>query len=153
MGTVLEVGTAEFVEAVDRSVVGFMIEKQSAFDELDAILSLDGLDFVVFGPGDYAMSVGLPGQFDHERIRAAEAQLIEAAQTKGIAFRAELGSPEDAERYLDLGVRHFMIGVDTVILHEWLSANAGAMLDKLGREAPAPGPKWAAGRSGYGGDR
>ena len=152
VGTVLEVGTAPFVDAVDQAVVGFMIEKQSAFDDLDEILALDGLDFVVFGPGDYAMSVGLPGQFDHPRIREAEEHLIASAHRAGVAFRAELGSPAEADRYLELGVRHFMIGVDTVVLYEWLKANGGAMLEALGRDAPASGPRFDRGRSGYGGE-
>ncbi len=152
VGTVLEVGTAEFVEAVDAAVVGLMIEKESAFDELDAILDLDGVDFVVFGPGDYAMSVGLSGQFDHPRVRGAEEHLIETAHRKGVVFRAELGAPEQAGRYLDLGVRHFSIGVDTVILHEWMTRSGQEMLDLIGRQAPAAGPKWARGRSGYGGE-
>ena len=34
-------------------------------ENLEAMLSVKGVDMVQFGPADYSMSIGIPGQFDH----------------------------------------------------------------------------------------
>ena len=91
---------------------------------------------VVFGPGDYAMNVGLTGEIRHPRVREAEEHVIATAHRTGVAFRAEIDRPEQAQRYLDLGVRHFTIGVDTVVLFDYWQRAGSAMLGSLGREPP-----------------
>ena len=138
VGLVLEVGTPGFVEALDRAVVALMIEKAGAVENLEALLSVEGVDMVQFGPADYSMSIGLAGQFDHPRVREAEEYVIATALRMGIAPRAELGDRDGAERYLDLGVKHFCIGADVRILFDWLTDTGGRMMDLLGREPPGP---------------
>lgn len=56
----MESGSPEYVQALEDSVVTLMIEKELAVKDLDAILPVPGIDMVVFGGGDYAMSVGRP---------------------------------------------------------------------------------------------
>ena len=82
---------------------------------------------VQFGPADYSMSIGLPGQWTHPAVREAERFTIETALKKGIAARAEIGHPDQAKRYLDMGVRHFCIGWDVAILFEWFEQSGQAM--------------------------
>ena len=48
----------------------------------------------------------------------------------GIQPRAEIGQPEDAERYLEMGVKHFSIGTDFSILYQWFKSN-GEELRKI----------------------
>jgi hypothetical protein len=47
-----------------------------------------------------------------------------------VAPRAEIGRPEDAKRYLDLGVRNFSLGTDVGILSIYWKNN-GVELKKL----------------------
>lgn len=136
VGLVLEVGTPAFVEALDRAVVALMIEKADAVENLEDLLSVEGVDMVQFGPADYAMSIGLAGQFSHPRVREAEEYVIATALRRGIAPRAELRGREGAERYLDLGVKHFCIGTDVKVLFDWMADTGGRMMDLLGREPP-----------------
>ena len=136
VGLVLEVGTPAFVEALDSAVVALMIEKHEAVENLEALLSVDGVDMVQFGPADYAMSIGLAGQFAHPRVREAEEHVIATALRKGIAPRAELRGREGMERYMDLGVKHFCIGTDVKILFDWLTGTGGRIIELLGREPP-----------------
>ena len=72
VGFVRDVGSLAFVEALDDAVVMLMIEKESAVENLEALLSVEGVDMVNFGPADYSMSIGLTGQFDHPRVKEAE---------------------------------------------------------------------------------
>jgi 2-keto-3-deoxy-L-rhamnonate aldolase RhmA len=134
VGFVREGGSPAFVEALDDAVVALMIEKDSAVENLDALLAVPGVDMVQFGPADYSMSIGLAGQWDHPRVREAERHVIATALRMGIAPRAEITHPEEAKRYRDLGVQHFCIGTDVSILFQWFLNNGKAMRSLLGRD-------------------
>lgn len=133
---VMEPGTPAYVQALDDAVIALMIEKKSAVEDLDAILSVKGIDMVQFGPADYSMSLGLAGQFSHPQVREAEKYVIETALKKGLAPRAEISRPEEASRYLDMGVKHFCIGTDVSILFQWFRDAGKSMLGLLNRDAP-----------------
>jgi len=120
----------DIVKMGEDAVVAVMIEKLHAVENLEKILSVEGIDMIEFGPSDYALSVGLPGERDHFKVREAELRTIRTAVTMGIPVRAELRTPRDAERYIELGVRHFCLGTDVTILHDWLKEN-GAQLRRI----------------------
>jgi 2-keto-3-deoxy-L-rhamnonate aldolase RhmA len=135
VGYVRDVATPAFVQALEDAVVAVMIEKREAVENLDAILSVPGIDMVQFGPGDYSMSIGHVGQFDHPEVREAEEYVIRTALAKGIHPRAEIDRPDQARRYLDLGVQHFCMGNDMSILYRWFTEQGGAMMRAIGRSA------------------
>jgi 4-hydroxy-2-oxoheptanedioate aldolase len=82
---------------------------------------------VQFGPADYSMSLGLTGQRDHPSVVEAEAYVIKTALDKGIQPRAEINDPEQAKKYLDMGVRHFCIGTDVTILFDWFKEKGSSL--------------------------
>jgi 4-hydroxy-2-oxoheptanedioate aldolase len=45
-------------------------------EDLDAILSVKGLDMVQFGASDYSMSLGLTGQRNHPDVLKAERRSV-----------------------------------------------------------------------------
>lgn len=128
---VLEVGTAAYVQSTTESVVALMIEKKEAVENIDALLSVPGVDMVQFGPADYAMSLGLTGQREHPAVREAERHVIECALKKGIAPRAELNLPQQGESYLEMGVRHFCMGTDVRILYTYYKEQGGLLKNLL----------------------
>ncbi|MHB1133179.1 MAG: HpcH/HpaI aldolase family protein [Chloroflexota bacterium] len=132
VGVVLEAGSPAFVQAMDDAVVAIMIEKKEAVENIEAILSVKGIDMVQFGPSDYSMSMGLVGQRGHPAIREAEEHMIAVALRKGIAPRVEVHTPQSAERYMKLGVKHFCIGWDVRILFNWWKENGQALRALLG---------------------
>jgi 4-hydroxy-2-oxoheptanedioate aldolase len=67
-------------------------------------------------------------------VREAERYVIETALKLGIAPRAEIARPEEAKRYLDMGIKHFCIGTDVSILFEWFVNSGKAMRSILGRD-------------------
>lgn len=136
VGVVLEAGSPAFVDALDQVVVALMIEKESAVEQLEGILAVPGVDMVNFGPADYSMSLGLTGQKRHPAVLEAELYVIETAMDLGVAYRAEINSPTEADFYIELGVKHFCIGTDTVILFEWWAQNGEAVLRSLGVQPP-----------------
>src|SRR5262249_14024158 len=128
-----------FVKALDEAVGALMIEKAPAVENLEALLSVPGVDMVQFGPADYSMSIGLAGQWDHPRVLEAERYVIHTALHKGIAPRSEISHPDEAKKYLDLGVKHFCIGTDVSILFTWFKQSGRAMRMLLGRDAGGTG--------------
>ena len=146
VGTVREGGSPAYVEALNDVVIAVMIEKRESVEDLDAILSVKGIDMVQFGASDYSMSLGLTGQRNHPDVLKAERKTIEMALKKGLHPRVELADIKQAAPYLEMGVKHFCIGWDVRILHDWWRTNGEgmrAMLAKAasgetGAVAPAP---------------
>lgn len=120
-------GGPEYVQALRDTVIMLMIEKKGAVDQLDEILALPGLDMIQWGGADYTMNINKAGQRGSAEIREVEKYVLETALKKGVQPRAEIGSPEDAEFYLNLGVRHFCIGTDIAVLFQWFKNNGEAL--------------------------
>jgi 2-keto-3-deoxy-L-rhamnonate aldolase RhmA len=137
VGTVQEGGSPAYVAALDEVVIAVMVEKRECVEDLDAILSVKGIDMVQFGAADYAMSIGVAGQRSHPDVVKAERKTIETALKKGLHPRVELSDITQAAPYLEMGVKHFCIGWDVRILHDWWRANGEGMRAMLGDATPA----------------
>ena len=116
-------GSADYVQALKDVVVMIMIEKQSTVERLEDILSVPGIDMIQWGPVDYSMSIGRPGGRNSTEVKAVERRVFETAIKMGVPPRAEINSVDEAKYYLDLGVRHFNIGMDLSILFNWWKTN------------------------------
>lgn len=130
----LECGNKEYVKAMHDTVIAFMIEKKPAVDNLEEILSVKGLDMVQFGPCDYAISIGVPGEFNHPKVKEAELKVIKTAIDRGIRPRVELTwgfKKKDVQKYIDLGVKDFCIGSDVEIIYGWLKENMPKVREAL----------------------
>ena len=123
-------GSPQYVQALRDVVVMLMIEKKPAVEHLEQILAVPGIDMIQWGGVDFSMSIGKPGASGSPEVKAVERQVIETALKMGVQPRAEISRIEQAQYYLDLGVRHFCMGWDTGILHNWWKTN-GEQLSKL----------------------
>ncbi|MCA0249897.1 MAG: 2,4-dihydroxyhept-2-ene-1,7-dioic acid aldolase [Proteobacteria bacterium] len=138
VGTVREGGTPAYVDALDEVVIAIMVEKKSCVDDLDAVLSVPGIDMVQFGASDFSMSIGKTGQYADAEVLAAEKKTIETALKKGLHPRVELRDPSQAGKYLDMGVKHFCIGWDVRILADWWDSKGAEMRGLLDGKTAAP---------------
>jgi len=120
-------GSSEYVQALRDIVVMIMIEKHSAVEQLEEVLSVKGIDMIQWGPVDYSMSIGKAGERNSPEVKAVERRVFETAIKMGIPPRAEINSVDEAKYYLDMGVRHFNIATDLSILFNWWKTNG----DKL----------------------
>jgi 4-hydroxy-2-oxoheptanedioate aldolase len=134
VGIVLEVGSPAFVQSTADAVVVLMIEKKQAIEDLPAILSVKGVDMVQFGPADYAMSIGLAGDRLNPAVLEVERYMIETAFRMGVTPRVEIRQSQAAEKYLELGVRHFCLGTDVRILFDWYKGQGSQMRELLEKE-------------------
>ncbi|SJZ75214.1 2-keto-3-deoxy-L-rhamnonate aldolase RhmA [Enhydrobacter aerosaccus] len=137
VGVVRHGGQPAYVEALNDVVIAIMVEKKSCVDDLDAILSVPGIDMVQFGASDFSMSIGKPAQYGDPEVLAAETKTIETALKKGLHPRVELRDPSGAEKYLKMGVKHFCIGWDVRILADWWDSKGAEMRGLLDGKAAA----------------
>lgn len=146
--TVLHIGSPDWTRALADCVVVLMIEKKEAVENLDAILAVEGVDMVQFGPADYALSMGWSRREDADAIRDAERLVIESAVRHGVQPRAEIADARGAQWYLELGVRHFCVGHDVGILYNWWTEQGGLMRGILAgvphqaSDGPLPSPAY-----------
>jgi 4-hydroxy-2-oxoheptanedioate aldolase len=138
VGMVMEGGSPAYVEALNETVIAIMVEKRECVEDLDNILAVKGIDMVQFGGSDYSMSLGVTGQRNHPDVKAAERRTIETALKLGLHPRIELANIKDAAPYLEMGVKHFCIGWDVRILHEWWRVNGAGMRAMLEAGAATP---------------
>ena len=122
----------EWVKAMNDTVIAIMIEKKGAMENLEEILSVKGVDMVQFGPGDFSISIGKPGQTRDPEVQKAHQDMIELALKKGVAPRVESGSFEQTKPFIEMGVRHFCIGSDTSTISLWCQQQGKGMKELLG---------------------
>jgi len=122
---------AEWAQAMNEVVIAIMIEKKGAIENLEDILSVEGVDMVQFGPADYSISIGKPGQMGDPAVQGAHRKMIELALKKGVVPRVEIGDFEQAKPFIEMGVRHFCIGWDTSVISMWCRRQGEGMRELL----------------------
>jgi 4-hydroxy-2-oxoheptanedioate aldolase len=106
---------AEYVKAANRETfVVIQIEDAKALDNARAIAAVSGVDALLFGPADFSILGGVPGQWDHPMVKDAVRRIAEAARAAGKQWGQPVGSAEQARQLLELGARFFCCGADIV---------------------------------------
>lgn len=111
----------EYVRDANRdSLLIVQIEHVDAVQNIDEILSVEGIDGVFIGPYDLSMSMGIPGELDHPDVEAAKERVLKATQDKGLAPGIHLVHPDMVENRLetaiDQGYRFIALGTDILFL-------------------------------------
>lgn len=102
--------------ASDEICVLVQIETQAGLDALESIASVDGVDGVFIGPADLAASLGHIGALDHPVVVAAVEDAIRRIAEIGKPSGILTGSPQFAERCIELGTSFTAVGVDVGLL-------------------------------------
>jgi 4-hydroxy-2-oxoheptanedioate aldolase len=136
-------GGADYQPKANETIVVFaMIETRQALDNLDAILSVPGLDAVYIGPADLSLALGCTPQFDDVEPPVAEAidHILARAKARGVVAGIHNGSPEAALKRIAKGFQFVTIASDARLM----AAGSQQVLGKMRSGAPKP----AAGPSG-----
>ncbi|MCM0707768.1 aldolase/citrate lyase family protein [Faecalicatena sp. BF-R-105] len=99
------------------------IEDKAGIENIDEILSLDGIDMVSTGKNDLSQSLGYPGQNSHPDVIAAEETVISKAIQYGKYPVLLISSMARRDALVQKGVRGFMIGRDTQLLYGAMKNN------------------------------
>jgi len=111
---------AYMTHANQDSLLMLQIEHIDAVNNIEEILSVEGIDGTYIGPYDLSCSMGLPGQLNHPRVEDAKKRVLEATKARGLAPGIHLVHPEAARRELkgcaEQGYRFIALGTDILFL-------------------------------------
>jgi 4-hydroxy-2-oxoheptanedioate aldolase len=123
---------AEAYAAIDAAtMVIVQFESGEAIEKADEIVAVDGVDMVLIGTNDLLADWGLPGQYDHPRVREAYAKAIAACRRHGkhAAVGGFATRPDLAAEYVRLGARYVSTGTDLSFLLAACMAKAQEVRD------------------------
>src|SRR4029450_3970264 len=99
------------------TMVMIQCESAEAIDRAEEIAAVEGVDLIMIGTNDFLADIGLPGQFEHPRVRDAYARTIAACRKLGKRGRRGLAVPAPADRRIrHLGARYVSTGTDLAFL-------------------------------------
>jgi 4-hydroxy-2-oxoheptanedioate aldolase len=116
-------GTAD-PEGLDEVGCIVMVETASALENLDEIVSTDGVDAVYIGPSDLAIGVGQkPGPRPYDALAEELALIMAACRRYGVAVGIHALSGETAARYAEDGFDMITVFSDASLLGAAVAAN------------------------------
>ncbi|CAN7660828.1 aldolase/citrate lyase family protein [Variovorax sp. LjRoot290] len=129
-------GGADYPQNANDTIVTFaMIETAQALDNLDDILSVEGLDAVYIGPSDLSLALGCRPVFDDVDPPVAQAidHILERAKAHGLVAGIHNGRPDVALARIAKGFQFVTVSSDARLM----AAGAQQMLAAM-RATPAP---------------
>ncbi len=135
---------ADYPTHANDTIVAFaMIETKQALDNLDDILSVEGLDAVYIGPSDLSLGLGCTPTFDDVDKPAADAidHILARAKAHGVVAGIHNGSAEFALKRIEKGFQFVTISSDARLM----AAGSQQVLAKMRAAAPPVAP----GSAGY----
>ena len=123
-------GGADYPAAANDTIVVFaMIETAQALDNLDAILSVEGLDAIYIGPSDLSLSLGCKPSFDDVEPKVAQAidHVVERARAHGVVAGIHNGTPDVALARVAKGFRFVTVSSDARLMAAGAQAVVKAM--------------------------
>ena len=85
--------------------VMIQIEDKEALDELEGIAAVPGIDAFFVGPADLSSSLGVFGESDSKIMEEAIEMIAAAAKENGKWWGIPVGSPQQGQKYLDMGAQ------------------------------------------------
>jgi 4-hydroxy-2-oxoheptanedioate aldolase len=135
-------GGPDYPQHANDTIVRFaMIETAQALDNLDAILSVEGLDAVYIGPSDLSLSLGCTPAMDELEPKAAQAvdHILARAKAHGLVAGIHNTSPESALARIAKGFQFVTVSSDARLI----AAGAQQVMARMrAAKAPAAGASY-----------
>lgn len=128
-------GGADYPSHANQEImIAAMIETKQAVENLDDILSVEGLNSVYVGPADLAQSYGLPPAADHTEGIAYEAvrEIVEGCKRHGVYAGIHVSSASYALTAFEMGYQLATLLSDTALL-----SNSATQIVKQVKEGQA----------------
>jgi 2-keto-3-deoxy-L-rhamnonate aldolase RhmA len=102
----------------EASMVVVQFETANAVEHAEEIAAVEGLDMVLIGTNDLLAEMGLPGQYEHKRVREAYERTIAACRKHGkhVGVGGLATRPTLAAEFVKMGARYVSTGTDLAFL-------------------------------------
>lgn len=103
--------------ALEQTIVIVQIEHISGVENLEAILSVEGVDGFIVGPYDLSASLNQPGNFDHPDVKKAliEVQTVMNLSEKPGGYHVVHTNHDDLQNCINKGYQFIAYGDDMVM--------------------------------------
>jgi 2-keto-3-deoxy-L-rhamnonate aldolase RhmA len=115
-----------YAALTDATMVIVQFESATALDKTEEIVAVDGVDLVLVGLNDLLADWGIPGQYDHPRVREAYAGTIAACRRHGkhCGVGGLSTRPDLVAEFVRMGARYVSTGTDLAFLMSACTARA-----------------------------
>lgn len=100
----------------DETMIIPQCETKSCLDNIEEIVSIEGIDGVFVGPYDLSIALDIPAQFSEPKFLSAVDRILKACKAAGKLALIYSGSVEAARQYIKAGFDGVAYGQDTVII-------------------------------------
>lgn len=110
------VSWSDHVPEANQDIVMYaVLEDQEAMDNMDDILSTEGLEMVILGPLDLALRLGgVEDQSAISQVKKYREKLLRTASEKGVAVIEIVRDADEAREVVDLGAQAILFGQDDI---------------------------------------
>lgn len=122
----------EYKKWVDEELVIIaQIEHIDAVNNIDDILSVEGIDGTIIGPYDLSGSMGYPGEFEREDVKEAVQLVLDRCKENNVpsGFHVVDTNPENLNKKIEQGCTFLAYGIDYFFMRD--AAIAG--MSKVGK--------------------
>jgi len=124
-------GPEFFTQANEEIVVILLLETAKAFENLEEIVSVPGVDVAWMGHYDLTVSMGIPAQFEHPHFLEAMDALVACCRRHGVAPGFLPATPEAAAQWIGRGFRMISLGSDIGVFLNGMRSFRKSLVDRL----------------------
>ncbi|MFQ6015665.1 MAG: HpcH/HpaI aldolase/citrate lyase family protein [Anaerolineae bacterium] len=96
----------EFLQfANEETLLVIQIERRRAVEEIEALLSVEGVDVALIGPRDLSISLGVPGESKHPIMMESTQKVVDTCRKYGVTSAIHTGDLEILKYWRDRGMR------------------------------------------------
>ena len=107
----------EMMHRSDKEVTCLVsFESESAIEQADEILAVDGVDIASIGRTDLSHDLGLSGRNDDDRVIGMVEKVFEAAKRNNKVAGLLVNNAEEAKHWINKGVRFLSFGSEVTLL-------------------------------------
>jgi 2-keto-3-deoxy-L-rhamnonate aldolase RhmA len=102
----------------EATMVVVQFETADAIERADEIAAVEGVDLVLIGTNDLLADMGIPGQYEHPRVRDAYERTLAACRKRGkhVGVGGLATRPQLAAEFVKMGARYVSTGTDLAFL-------------------------------------
>ena len=108
----------EYFKDANEAVTILQIEGQKGIDNIDEILTVDGIDVLFIGPYDLSQSLGVTGDIDNPIVEEMMIKIINKCKARNITVGTFVDTLNNAVKWKKLGVKYISYSVDMGIFYE-----------------------------------
>lgn len=108
-----------FAQEANKEVMVILgIEDMQGLNNLESIAAVPGVDVITIGPGDMSANLGVPGQYNHPKVRDAFIKMIDMCKAKDVTAGVMAIDFVEAKFYAEKGVQYMVYSSDKRMMNE-----------------------------------